>query len=127
MAKQKVSPVAIALTIVAISALGIVGFQIKRDRDTKESLAALEKTKAETAQILGNASAITNADFVEVTTGWDYDRVKSTFRSEGKEVSRVELGRISTVVYQWTNTDGSNAIITFQNGKVVSKAMADLQ
>ena len=126
MAKQKVSPVAIALTIVAISALGIVGFQIKRDRDTKESLAALEKTKAETAQILGNASAITNADFVEVTTGWDYDRVKSTFRSEGKEVSRVELGGISTVVYQWTNVDGSNAIITFQDGKVVSKAMAGL-
>ena len=127
MAKQKINPVAIALSIAVVVVLGVVGYQFKRDRDTKESLAALEKTRAETAQIMGNTSAITNADFIEITTGWDYDRVKSTFRSEGKEVSRVELGGISTVVYQWTNVDGSNAIITFQDGKVVSKAMAGLK
>ena len=128
MAKQKVNPVAIALIIVvAISVLGYIGYQFKRDCDIKESLAELDRSKARTAQILGETSTITNADFIEIGTGWSYDRVKTVFRTDGKEVSRVELGGISTVVYQWTNADGSNAIVTFQDGKLVSKAQAGLK
>ena len=127
MTKPKVNLIAIALIIVAIAGLGYMGYQFKRDRDTKESLAALEKIRAETAIILGNTATITNADFIEIGTGWNYDRVKSVLRNDGKEVSRVELGGISTVVYQWTNTDGSNVIITFQDGKLVSKAQAGLK
>ena len=127
MTKPKVNLIAIALTIVVISGLGYMGYQFKRDRDTKESLAALEKIKAETAIILGNTAIITNADFIEIGTGWNYDRVKSVFRNDGKEVSRVEMGGISTVIYLWTNTDGSNVIITFQDGKLVSKAQAGLK
>jgi hypothetical protein len=128
MAKPKVNPVAITLTIVvAVSVTGYIGYQFKRDRDIKESLAELERSKARTAQILGETSNITNADFIEIGTGWSYDRVKAVFRSDGKEVSRVELGGISTVVYQWTNADSSNAIINFKDGKLISKAQSGLK
>ena len=128
MEKPKVNLIAIALIIVVISGLGYMGYQFKRDRDIKESIAALERIKADTAQILGNTATITNADFIEIGTGWSYDRVKSTFRGEGKELSRVDIkGAPLTIIYQWTNADSSNALITFQDGAVVSKAQAGLK
>ena len=45
---------------------------------------------------------------------------------DGKVVSQVELGGVSTIGYSWKNPNGSNIVAIFQNGLLVSKAQAGL-
>src|SRR5262249_42078339 len=44
----------------------------------------------------------------------------------GEELSLVELGGVTTACISWKNADGSNMLLTFQDGTVVSKAQAGL-
>jgi hypothetical protein len=71
---------------------------------------------------------VTSADYLLVSTGQSYEQVKAIFGFEGTELSRSEIkGTPVTILYQWSNPDGSNAIITFQDDKVVAKAQALLK
>lgn len=63
-----------------------------------------------------------------------YNRINIGMSSEaitkilgkGTELSRSELAGHTTVMYQWTRSDGGNIFVTFQDGKVISKAQYGL-
>ena len=64
-----------------------------------------------------------------------YNRINIGMSSEtitqilgkGTELSRSELAGHTTVIYQWTQSDGGNIVVTFQDGKVISKAQYGLR
>jgi hypothetical protein len=62
-----------------------------------------------------------------IQTGMTYSEVTTTLGRDGQELSRNELAGIVTVMYQWTNEDGSNMNILLQNGRVVQKAQFGLR
>jgi hypothetical protein len=44
-----------------------------------------------------------------------------------QEVRRRSVGSIETLMYQWTNADGSHVLAIFQNQRLVSKAQTGLE
>jgi hypothetical protein len=50
-----------------------------------------------------------------------------TFGSVPTELSRVSSGDTELVVYQWSNSDGSNVIGTFRDRRLVGKAQSGLR
>ena len=67
------------------------------------------------------------AAFNSLETGMSYDAAIAAIRRNGTEISRSELGGVSTVMYSWQNPDGSNMNAMFQNGRLVSKAQFGLR
>lgn len=79
----------------------------------------------------GNNAGITREQFNSVSSGMTYDEVVSAFGGiEGELLSEVDIGdpQFSSKVYVWygIGTVGSNCNVTFQAGKVVSKAQVGL-
>jgi hypothetical protein len=64
--------------------------------------------------------------FESISTGMTYQDCKEIF-GEGELLSESEIAGASAKVYMWQNKLGSNLNITFQDGKVVSKAQAGLK
>lgn len=56
-----------------------------------------------------------------------YSDVVDVLGQPTEETSRTEMAGVLTSAFSWKNYDGSNALIIFQNGKVVSKAEAGLR
>jgi hypothetical protein len=67
------------------------------------------------------------AAFNSLETGMSYDAAVAAIRRKGTEISRSELGGVSTVMYSWQNPDGSNMNAMFQSGRLVSKAQFGLR
>ncbi len=67
--------------------------------------------------------------FNKIQTGMTYEEVVAIIGEEGTVVSESEIGNIKTTLYSWygEGTIGANASITFQNGKVTSKAQLGLK
>lgn len=64
----------------------------------------------------------------EVSKGFTYSQAVAAFGESGTEISRTSIpGTPKTVIYQWQNPDGSNAIVTFQGDRAVNKAQAQLR
>ena len=73
--------------------------------------------------VLGD-SKISLDEYNQIKNGMTYDQVVEIIGGEGELSSEA----YSTKIYTWDGQGslGANAIITFQNGKVVSKAQAGL-
>lgn len=67
--------------------------------------------------------------FNKIETGMSYDQVVEIIGEEGTVLSESEIANIKTIVYSWygEGSVGANANITFQNGKVTSKAQFGLK
>jgi len=65
-------------------------------------------------------------DFRSLSSGEPYSSVVALVAS-GTEMSRVVSDGDATVAYSWTNPDGSNMNVIFQNNRLVSKAQAGLK
>jgi hypothetical protein len=82
--------------------------------------------KKAAAEAEARANPVSAAKYNKVMTGMTYDEVYQIIGVNGEELSRVEIGGITTVLFAWTNRNGSNMNVTFQNGKVVAKAQFGL-
>jgi hypothetical protein len=69
---------------------------------------------------------VTKADYDQIREGMTYERVCSIIGAPGEELSRSDLFDITTVMYSWTNANGSNMNAMFQNNCLVNKAQFGL-
>jgi hypothetical protein len=67
--------------------------------------------------------------FNKIETGMTYEQVVAIIGEEGTVLSESEISNIKTIIYSWygKGSIGANANITFQNGKVISKAQFGLK
>ena len=67
--------------------------------------------------------------FNKIETGMTYEQVVAIIGEEGTALSESEISNIKTIIYSWygKGSIGANANITFQNGKVISKAQFGLK
>ncbi len=76
-----------------------------------------------------NDAYITSSEYNKIEIGMTYDEVCGIIGSYGKELSRVSIKGYETVLIMWEGKGpvGANANVTFQNGKVMSKAQLLLE
>lgn len=108
--------------------------QAVQDRDdARAKLARYEKAEAEAAAPAGGLG-ITRAAFAKIENGMPYKDVAAIVGVNGEIASETKQegipgvsGPLSIVIITWQNDDGSNMMVTFQNGRVQSKAQAGLK
>jgi len=69
---------------------------------------------------------ITANEYAGLYDGMSYSQAVAVIGEPGEETSRTDMAGYVTVAYSWKNYDGSNAIVMFQNNKLVSKAQFGL-
>lgn len=75
----------------------------------------------------GGEVIVTQAEFQCVRNGMTYEQVEACIGDPGTmDASAAIPGGGSIVSYSWMNPDGSNAGVTFQDGRVTMKASAML-
>ena len=84
------------------------------------------------ADIINSEASISLEEFNKIETGMTYKEVCEIVGGEGTLGSSVDLDmgdEYKTEIYQWTGDGsiGANANVTFQGGKVVSKAQIGLK
>ncbi len=70
---------------------------------------------------------ITLAEFNQIQTGMSYEQVKEILKRDGLLKSETNIAGTTSRLISWINSDGSNVIITFGNGKVNSKTQTNLK
>ena len=67
--------------------------------------------------------------FNKIQTGMTYQQVVDIIGEDGTVLSESEIANIKTTIYSWygEGSIGANANVTFQNGKVTSKAQFGLK
>ena len=112
------------------SACGDPGPSPEYQRSLDESKQRLAAAK-EQAQLLREVSAPSEPYslkmYASLKPGMTHSAVKVVLGSGGTEKSSSSVGGISTIALSWQNDDGSNMILMFQNGRLVSKAQAGLR
>ena len=61
---------------------------------------------------------VTLSEYEQIRDGMGYGEVTTIIGTPGQELSRSELAGYSTVMYSWSNPNGSNMNAMFQNGKL---------
>lgn len=74
-----------------------------------------------------NGEKITMDEFNQIQTGMNYEQVKEIFKRDGLLKSETNIAGSGSQLFQWINSDGSNAIITFNAGAVDSKTQTNLK
>jgi hypothetical protein len=75
----------------------------------------------------GKPSGITAAQYGLVGDGMEYEQVVRLLGRPGEQLSQSNIAGINTVMYSWTNPNGSNMNVIFQNGRLVNKAQFGLR
>jgi len=70
---------------------------------------------------------VTLTQYERIREGMTYAEVTAVIGTAGQELSRSDLAGYTTVMYSWTNSNGSNMNAMFQNGKLVNKAQFGLR
>ena len=70
---------------------------------------------------------VTLAQYNRLQTGMTLEEAQGVVGLGGTEMSRTEVGGISTLVIEWKNPDGSSLDATFQNGKLANKTQSGLR
>ncbi|MDP2181687.1 MAG: hypothetical protein Q8K99_03865 [Actinomycetota bacterium] len=75
----------------------------------------------------GDGSAVvTSAEYDQLTEGMTYQEVVAVIGAEGEESEGSEVDGFPTVMFTWTNPDGSNMNVMLHNGKLVKKTQVGL-
>jgi hypothetical protein len=102
--------------------VGLVGvFVVNYDNETDKLIAQTDKL---IAQI--EAERVTMQKYSRIQERMTYEQVQSIIGHPGEELSRTNIAGYRTVMYSWTNSNGSNMNAMFQNGRLVSKAQFGL-
>jgi hypothetical protein len=72
-------------------------------------------------------SKLNVANFARLETGMKYADVVKIVGSEGEAIDKYEFGGNKSVMYKWSNPDGSFLKVFFQNDKLVDKAHTGLK
>jgi hypothetical protein len=70
---------------------------------------------------------VTQAQYDRIRDGMSYEQVLDVIGTDGQELSRSNMAGYSTVVYSWTNPNGSNMNAMFQNDRLINKAQFGLR
>ena len=70
---------------------------------------------------------VTAAAFASIREGMTYAEVQCLIGAPGVELSRSSIAGHTTVMYSWSNADGSNMNVMLQNGGLVTKAQFGLR
>jgi len=108
---------------VLLAAIGLVGIiyvsqeinRVLKDPFAPNSLGASEPP------------VVTLADYEQILEGMTYEQVRTIIGASGEELSRSDLGGYMTVMYSWSNGNGSNMSVMFQNGALLNKAQFGLR
>jgi hypothetical protein len=74
----------------------------------------------------GPPLGVTGEKYDRVGKGMSYEQVSQIVGLEGQEESREVVGTTTTVVYSWSNDDGSKLEATFVNGALAEKEQVNL-
>lgn len=101
--------------IVAVALLGILQ-EIQKDSPGNQ------KVKE------GSSGSLTLSNFKKIKMGMTYKEVAMLI-GEGEISSQSEQGKISILIYSWTNNSlfGANCNVIFQNDKVTTKSQIGLK
>jgi hypothetical protein len=69
---------------------------------------------------------VTMAEYNRVIEGMSYDKVVQVVGARGVELSSSDFAGFRSVMYQWTNSDGSGMTAMFQNEVLLSKSQYGL-
>lgn len=70
---------------------------------------------------------VLKSEYDRVQEGMSYSEVVGIIGASGEEMSRSDMAGFSTVMYSWSNSNGSNMNAMFQNGKLINKAQFGLR
>ena len=84
--------------------------------------------KAQVGVSSGDDVEISLEQYNSIETGMSYDDVVGLLGGEGTLLSDTNISNSTSQIYQWSGSSlGSNATITFSDGKVMSKAQFGLE
>lgn len=113
----------IILTIILVLIiLGSIGAGLNTNNFTTTNTPSTSSTESSTK--------INLEKFNQIQSGMTYEQVVEIIGEEGTVMSNVDIGNeeYQTTMYYWYGEDGiSNANVTIQGGKVVSKAQIGLK
>lgn len=110
----------IGVVLAVIGLIGIIYVSQEISRVVKDPFAP--------SSIRGSEPPIvTLAEYEQIREGMTYEQVKTIIGTPGQELSRSDLAGYTTVMYSWSNTNGSNMNAMFQNGRLVNKAQFGLR
>jgi hypothetical protein len=69
---------------------------------------------------------VTKAKYDQIREGMTYEDARSIIGTSGEELSRSDLAGYTTIMYSWSNSNGSNMNAMFQNNRLVNKAQFGL-
>ncbi len=70
---------------------------------------------------------VTLAEYEQIREEMTYEQVRSIIGDPGEELSRSDIAGYTTVMFSWSNPNGSNMNAMFQNGSLVNKAQFGLR
>lgn len=117
--KAPVSGRTIIGVIIAI-ALGLYVYQSSNISNTSGALVLPSSP-------LAPAPVVTMAEYNRVSNGMTYKSVTEIVGAPGQENARNDIGGTLTVMYSWTNSNGSGMNAMFQGGELIQKAQFGLQ
>lgn len=109
----------------------VIIFVIAVSQGTSTNTTEQTSTNSESSANTEDAK-ITLEEFNQIETGMTYEQVVEIIGTEGTVMSESDItgdGQYKTTIYSWEGEGslGANANITFQSGKVVSKAQFGLE
>jgi hypothetical protein len=115
----------ILMALVFVGSWGAVNNAIEsRKADIRKVFSGLTN---DTPRRSASPPIVTQAGYELVQDGMSYGQVRTIIGASGKEVSHSDIGGYTTVMYSWSNDDGSSMSAMFQNGKLVNKSQFGLQ
>lgn len=113
----------------ATDAANVLLAEAKAEHEKAEAARKAEKERQARADALAErrANPVSVEQYHRVVTGMHVKEVAEIIPHGGEEVSRVEIGGVTTVMCVWTNRSGGSMSITFQDWKVVAKAQHGLR
>ena len=109
----------------AMAALGRERVDDEREAAKAAQLAEL-RAQAESIPLQGARLVMLSA-YSSLSTAMTYLDACQAIGFWGTEISRTAVGGYTTVMYSWSNPDGSNMNAMFQNGELVSRAQFGLR
>lgn len=113
----------LGIGLVVLILLGVLGAIFGSSDDSKTSNPSSQSSQATTPDV--KKDGLTYEKFVNIPMGSSYEDVKAAVGKDGELQSQNQIAEFETKLYTWV--DGTaNMNCTFQNGALVSKAMASL-
>lgn len=111
---------AIGVVLAVIGLVGIIYVSQEIDRIVKDPFAPSSLRGSD-------PPVVTLAEYEQIREGMTYEQVRTVIGTPGEELSRSDLAGYTTVMYSWSNPNGSNMNAMFQNGRLVNKAQFGLR